>query len=109
MWKKQTSAASRKAESPQVGALLESPYVVPMVSRAFEILELLRNGVGLPVNEIASRTGIAKSSVYRIVHTMLAFGYVTRSGDGRFRLTEEKELARAQTRIEEIRKLLRRP
>lgn len=93
--------------SKEEGRPLESPYVVPMVSRAFEILELLRVGSPLSIDEISLKTGAAKSSVYRIVRTMLAYGYVTRLGTGQFVLSGKKELARVETRLEQIKNLLR--
>jgi DNA-binding IclR family transcriptional regulator len=78
-----------------------------MVSRAFEILELLRGGAPLSIDTIALRTGTAKSSVYRIIRTMLAYGYVSRLGTGQFVLCGEKELTRVESRIEQIKNLLR--
>lgn len=86
---------------------LESPHIVPMVSRAFEIVELLRDSPPLSIKEICFRTGMPRSSVYRILRTMLAYGYVSRVGVGKFFLRRRSQLARAETRIEQIRNLLR--
>lgn len=69
------------------GCLLHSPHIVPMVSRAFEIIELLSSdGAPLSVQQIAVRTGTTASSVYRIIRTMVAYGYVNRIGVGKFTL-----------------------
>jgi DNA-binding MarR family transcriptional regulator len=97
----------RQTSTKEELASLESPYVVPMVSRAFEILELLRSGSPLSIDAISLKTGTAKSSVYRIIRTMLAHGYVSRFGIGQFVISGEKELTRVESRIEQIKNLLR--
>ena len=48
------------------------------------------------------KTGAAKGSVYRILRTMVAYGYVGRFGTGELVLSGKKELPRAESRIEQI-------
>jgi IclR helix-turn-helix domain len=68
-----THIAIRKHES----------YIVPMIARAIEISELLlRIGSGLRVREIHERTGYSESTIYRILRTLVAFGYVVRDANG---------------------------
>jgi hypothetical protein len=68
-----TCIAIRKRES----------YIVPMIARAIEISELLLGiGSGLRVREIHERTGYSESTIYRILRTLVAFGYVVRDPDG---------------------------
>jgi hypothetical protein len=81
---------------------LKSPYIVPMISRAFEILEVLRSGSRLSIDEISLSTGIAKSSVYRIMRTFLAYGHVSRLETVHFVLARQKELPHVGPRIERI-------
>jgi hypothetical protein len=58
-------------------------YIVPMIARAIEISELLLGiGSGLRVREIHGRTGYSESTIYRILRTLVAFGYVVRDSNG---------------------------
>ena len=50
-------------------------YIVPMVDRAFEILQLLETRQEGLIQQIHEGTGIAKSSAYRIVRTLVARGF----------------------------------
>jgi IclR helix-turn-helix domain len=61
----------------------QESYIVPMIARAIEISELLLGiDSGLRVREIYERTGYSESSIYRILRTLVAFGYVVRDPDG---------------------------
>ena len=52
---------------------------VQVLDRAFDLLEALARGHGpLGLSEIAQRTGMSKSTVFRILQTMVARGYVRR-------------------------------
>jgi DNA-binding IclR family transcriptional regulator len=54
-----------------------------MVIRTFKVLDILRdNNSHLSVEELQAKTGIPKSSVYRILRTLVATGYVARARDG---------------------------
>lgn len=98
----------RKAESREAQPRLESPYVVPMVSKAFQVLELLRSqSAPVSIDQISSVTGIHASSAYRIIRTMLSYGYVTRVGSGQYVMCREKALLRADLRIDQVRNSLK--
>ena len=80
-------------------SVLQSPYIVPMVAKAFEILDLLRNNANpLSVEQISKETHTALSSVYRIMRTMLAYGYVKKIGAAQYILVRQNELERTQSR-----------
>jgi IclR family acetate operon transcriptional repressor len=53
-------------------------YLVPVVRSTFRILEELSSSGSLNLNEITVRTGVAKSTVFRILSTLLHLGYVLR-------------------------------
>jgi DNA-binding IclR family transcriptional regulator len=57
---------------------------VPAVERALKLLELLAAScVGFTLSEAGEALGIAKSSVHRLIHTLMAHGYLLRTRDGR--------------------------
>lgn len=58
---------------------------VQVLDRTLDIVELLsteRNGLG--VTEISKRTGLNKSTAYRILATLLSRGYVDKTPEGRY-------------------------
>jgi hypothetical protein len=58
-------------------------YTAPVVIRALDILEFLfQSPSSMKLNEIAERTGVARSSTYRILGSLEQRGYVSRSLDG---------------------------
>ena len=58
-------------------------YTAPVVMRALDILEFLfQSSSSMKLDEIAERTGVARSSTYRILGTLEQRGYVSRSLDG---------------------------
>ena len=58
---------------------------VQVLDRAFDILEELATARGaLGLSELASRTKMSKSTVFRILHTMLHRGYVEKTLDGSY-------------------------
>jgi hypothetical protein len=62
-------------------------YVVPILMRTLDILELLsRSGGSLKTNEISRITGISQTTTYRILRTLIHRGYVAQDLEGRFSL-----------------------
>jgi len=62
---------------------LDRSYVIPVLSKALLIMDLLRNSERpLNVAEIAGNTGISKSTVYRILRTLSAYGYLPEGASG---------------------------
>ncbi len=61
-------------------------YVVPAVSRAFDILEMLRSdGQPLSLECISQRINAPKTSVYRILQTCMHRGYLAQTPEGFYR------------------------
>jgi len=62
-------------------------YLIPVLSKALDILELLQNERGpLSLEAIYQRTNISKTTVYRVLKTFLHRGYLAQSQDGLYRL-----------------------
>ncbi|MGH9520944.1 MAG: IclR family transcriptional regulator [Terriglobales bacterium] len=64
-----------------IAAVRTGRYTVPVVRSTFRILEELSRAESLGVSEIAARTHIAKSTVFRILCTLFDLGYVVRDAD----------------------------
>jgi ribose transport system substrate-binding protein len=63
------------------------PYLVEAVSRACDVLEAFRTpGEALRLRDIASRTGLSKSTAFRILFTLERRGLVEQSEDRTYRL-----------------------
>jgi DNA-binding IclR family transcriptional regulator len=63
-------------------------YAVPAVEGALSILETLGTAQAMSLTELAKKLGLGKSSVYRLLATLVSRGYVERDPWGeRYRLT----------------------
>ncbi|HEX4485471.1 MAG TPA: substrate-binding domain-containing protein [Terriglobales bacterium] len=70
-------------------------YLIPVLSKALDILELLQNERGsLTLEAIYQRTNISKTTVYRILKTLVHRGYLAQSQDGLYRLVARPKKAR---------------
>jgi ribose transport system substrate-binding protein len=68
----------------------ENLYLVPAVSKLFDILELLRREQrSLSLAHICQRVKFPKSSIYRLLKTCVHRGYVTQGLDGWYRLASQ--------------------
>lgn len=67
---------------------MESGSKIQSVARALTILDILAEAHGeLPLNEIASRLGLPKSTVHGLISTLKDFGYLEQSNfTGKYRL-----------------------
>jgi DNA-binding IclR family transcriptional regulator len=82
----------------------EQKYMVPVVQSTFKILEELASGGTLGLNEITVRTGISKSTVFRVLATLGALGYVVRDQERNYHVSQIiGDLASSNTAIETIR------
>lgn len=62
-------------------------YLIPILSKALDIIELLQAGnQPKTLEEIYQQTNISKTTVYRILKTLLHRGYLAQSQDGKYRL-----------------------
>jgi len=79
-------AAARKTGS----RTRDDKYYSKVIGRALEILAVLRKSeqpMGLA--EIATHVGLAKSSVFRLLHTLDVSGYVERTAEGAYSLSSD--------------------
>lgn len=67
-------------------------YVVPVLMRALDIVELLcvRNSP-LRTNEISTATGVPTATTYRILRTLVQRGYLAQDPEGRFSILNRME------------------
>ncbi|HET8546392.1 MAG TPA: IclR family transcriptional regulator [Bryobacteraceae bacterium] len=71
------ATAQRKRSKSRVGP--DPRYLVPVVNSTLKILEELSREGSLSLNEVTVKTGIAKSTVFRILTTLVFNGYVLRN------------------------------
>jgi ribose transport system substrate-binding protein len=68
-------------------ARIKRLYLIPILSKALDVLELLEQGGSpLSLEDVFQKTEISKTSVYRILKTLVHRGYVAQSQDGLYRL-----------------------
>jgi ribose transport system substrate-binding protein len=73
----------------------KSLYVIPVLSKALDIIELLDRERGfLSIEAIRQQTGISKTTVYRILKTFVHRGYLAQSKDSLYRLMSRPKKAR---------------
>lgn len=61
-------------------------YLIPILSKALDIMELLQAEKGpIALEAIYQRTHFSKTSVYRILKTLVHRGYIVQAGDGLYR------------------------
>ncbi len=62
-------------------------YLIPILSKALDVLELLeQHNAPVTLEDVFQKTHISKTSVYRILKTLVHRGYVAQSQDGQYRL-----------------------
>ena len=71
----------------------DDKYYSKVIGRALDILALLRQQEHpLGLAEIAATVGLAKSSAFRLLHTLEVSGYAERTGDGAYRLSSDLQM-----------------
>ncbi len=61
-------------------------YLIPVLSKALDVLEMIqREGKPMSLENIHQQTQISKTTVYRILKTLVHRGYLAQSGDGLYR------------------------
>jgi len=62
-------------------------YLIPILSKALDVLELLeQNNAPVTLEDVYQKTQISKTSVYRILKTLVHRGYVAQAQNGTYRL-----------------------
>ena len=62
-------------------------YLIPILSKALDVLELLeQNHTTVTLEDVYQKTQISKTSVYRILKTLVHRGYVAQGQNGLYRL-----------------------
>jgi ribose transport system substrate-binding protein len=62
-------------------------YLIPILSKALDVIELLeQDHAPVSLEDVYQKTKISKTSVYRILKTLVHRGYVAQSQDGLYRL-----------------------
>jgi ribose transport system substrate-binding protein len=75
------------AESSLPKARIKRLYLIPILSKALDVIELLEeNNAPVSLEDVYQKTQISKTSVYRILKTLVHRGYVAQSQDGLYRL-----------------------
>lgn len=79
-----SSAGSQKKKNDK--------YFSKVIGKALDILGILKESPQpLALNDLTERVALAKSSVFRILHTLEVAGYVHRDGSGRYRLAAQAQ------------------
>jgi ribose transport system substrate-binding protein len=70
-------------------------YLIPILSKTLDVLEMLEEQKRpMTLEEIHKRTNISKTTVFRILRTLVHRGYVSRPEDGRYRLVSRPKKLR---------------
>ena len=93
------AAPSRKTGS----RTRDDKYYSKVIGRALEILAILRkHEQPLGLAEIASHVGLAKSSVFRLLHTLEVSNYVERTAEGAYGLAADLRMWGDGRRVTEL-------
>lgn len=78
-------SASKSTEAPKKKT--KRLYLIPILSKALDIMELLQTEKSpMGLEAVYQRTHFSKTSVYRILQTLVHRGYVAKTSDGLYRL-----------------------
>lgn len=78
------------AKTGRPAAKAKDKYFSKVLGKALDILELLKRSASpLSLNELTLQVGVAKSSVFRILHTLEVAGYLERNQAGQYRLSPD--------------------
>lgn len=68
-------------------AKIKRLYLIPILSKALDVIELLeQHHAPLTLEDVYQKTHISKTSVYRILKTLVHRGYLAQSQSGQYRL-----------------------
>jgi ribose transport system substrate-binding protein len=76
-----------RGRKPLPKAKIKRLYIIPILSKGLDVLELLGQNHGpITLEEVYKKTQISKTSVYRILKTLVHRGYVAQTQNGQYRL-----------------------
>ena len=68
-------------------ARIKRLYLIPILSKALDVIELLeQDNASLTLEDVYQKTNISKTSVYRILKTLVHRGYLAQTQGGQYRL-----------------------
>ncbi|MGD0911317.1 MAG: substrate-binding domain-containing protein [Terracidiphilus sp.] len=68
-------------------AKIKRLYLIPILSKALDVIELFeRDHLSLTLEDVYQQTNISKTSVYRILKTLVHRGYLAQNQNGQYRL-----------------------
>jgi len=68
-------------------AKIKRLYLIPILSKALDVIELFeRDHAALTLEDVYQQTNISKTSVYRILKTLVHRGYLAQTQNGQYRL-----------------------
>ncbi len=68
-------------------AKIKRLYLIPILSKALDVIELLeQDNATLTLEDVYQRTNISKTSIYRILKTLVHRGYLAQTQNGQYRL-----------------------
>lgn len=80
-----STAKRARVVRPSDNSERDDKYFSKVIGKALDILALLRtSSQPLSLNELTLRIGLAKSSVFRMLHTLEVSGYIERDAAGRY-------------------------
>lgn len=90
----------------QIEPGVSSRYLIPVVQSTFKIITELAHGHPLSLNDATQRTGIPKSTAFRVLATLQHLGVVVRGPEKKYRLGRVlNELARETSMTETLRRI----
>jgi predicted DNA-binding transcriptional regulator len=89
MVKNKLAGFSRTEHAKHLKPFLDREYIVPVLLKAIDILDVLKSRPdGLRVEEIHRLTGISKTTVYRILRTFVTSGYISQNATSSYVVEE---------------------
>src|SRR5271154_4994324 len=87
----ETSVEERSLAKAKIKRL----YLIPILSKALDVIELLeQDNTPLTLEDVYQRTNISKTSVYRILKTLVHRGYLAHGESGEYRLVSRPKRLR---------------
>jgi len=86
----ESRTARRRSTDAPAARERQDKYFSKVIGKALDIIAILRSSVQpMSLNELTLRLNLAKSSVFRILHTLEVSGYIERDTAGRYEVTAD--------------------